>query len=67
MDEKTFQTLEYSKILERLASLAAFAPSAEKARNLRPTNDLEEVPPIEGEPGGYIVEIHVHVFLFLHV
>ncbi|MCJ7660930.1 MAG: endonuclease MutS2 [Anaerolineales bacterium] len=42
MDEKTFQTLEYSKILERLASLAAFAPSAEKARNLRPTNDLEE-------------------------
>jgi DNA mismatch repair protein MutS2 len=42
MDKKTFQTLEYSKILERLASLAAFAPSAEKARNLRPTNDLEE-------------------------
>ncbi len=42
MDEKTFQTLEYPKILERLASLAAFAPSAEKARSLRPTNDLEE-------------------------
>jgi DNA mismatch repair protein MutS2 len=42
MNEKTLQTLEYSKILERLASYAAFTPSAEKARNLRPTNDLEE-------------------------
>jgi DNA mismatch repair protein MutS2 len=41
MDEKTLQILEYPKILERLASYAAFPASAEKARRLRPTSDLE--------------------------
>ncbi len=41
MDEKTLQILEYPKILERLASYAAFPASAEKARLLRPTGDLE--------------------------
>ncbi|MCA1954979.1 MAG: endonuclease MutS2 [Anaerolinea sp.] len=43
MDEKTLITLEYPKILERLASYAAFSASAELARSLRPTNKLEEV------------------------
>jgi DNA mismatch repair protein MutS2 len=42
MDEKTLHTLEYFKILERLASYAAFSGSAERARALRPTNDIEE-------------------------
>jgi len=42
MNEKTLHTLEYSKILERLASYTAFAASAEKARALRPTTDIEE-------------------------
>jgi DNA mismatch repair protein MutS2 len=42
VDEKTLQILEYPKILERLASACAFAASAEKARGLHPTNDLEE-------------------------
>jgi DNA mismatch repair protein MutS2 len=41
MDEKTLQILEYPKILERLAAYAAFPASAEKARRLRPTSDLE--------------------------
>jgi len=42
MDEKTLHTLEYFKILERLASYTAFAPSAEIARALRPTHDIVE-------------------------
>jgi DNA mismatch repair protein MutS2 len=42
MDEKTLHTLEYHKILERLAAYAAFAASAEKARALRPTADAVE-------------------------
>ncbi len=43
MDEKTFQTLEYDKILERLAAYADFSASAELARSLRPVNDFDEV------------------------
>ena len=42
MDTKTLQTLEYPKILERLAGYCAFAASAEKARTLTPTDDPEE-------------------------
>jgi DNA mismatch repair protein MutS2 len=42
MDSKTLQTLEYQKILERLASYASFAVSADKARALQPTTDIEE-------------------------
>ncbi len=41
MDKKTLNTLEYPKILERLADYAAFSASAELARSLEPTNDLE--------------------------
>jgi DNA mismatch repair protein MutS2 len=42
MDEKTLQTLEYPKILERLAGYCSFEPSAEKARALEPTSILPE-------------------------
>lgn len=41
MDEKTIITLEYPKILERLAAYAAFSVSADLARALRPTHDLD--------------------------
>jgi DNA mismatch repair protein MutS2 len=41
MDEKTLQTLEFPKILERLAGYAAFSASAELARALLPTNALD--------------------------
>jgi DNA mismatch repair protein MutS2 len=41
MDEKTFHTLEYFKILEHLAGYASFSGTAEKARALRPTSDIE--------------------------
>jgi DNA mismatch repair protein MutS2 len=42
MDQKTLITLEYPKILNRLAGYCAFEASAEKARNLNPSNDLVE-------------------------
>jgi DNA mismatch repair protein MutS2 len=43
MDEKTLATLEFPKILERLADYAAFSASAELIRALRPSSDLGEV------------------------
>src|SRR4030065_2123610 len=42
MDAKTLHTLEYPKVLERLAGYCAFAASIEKAQTLEPTNDIEE-------------------------
>lgn len=43
MDEKSLYTLEFNKILERLAAYCAFEVSAEKARAARPSIDIEEV------------------------
>src|SRR5512142_735354 len=43
MDEKTFVTLEFQKILERLASYANFSASADLARELRPVSEFDEV------------------------
>lgn len=42
MDQKTLFTLEYDKVLERLANYAAFSASADLARNLRPSDQLAE-------------------------
>jgi DNA mismatch repair protein MutS2 len=42
MDEKTLVTLEFPKVLERLADYCAFPASVERTRALRPTSDLEE-------------------------
>lgn len=41
MDKKTLQTLEYPKVLERLARLTSFSASAEIAREVVPTAELE--------------------------
>ncbi len=41
MEQKTLHTLEFPKVLERLARLCSFAPSAEKARNLQPVDDFD--------------------------
>jgi len=43
MDQKTLFTLEYDKVLEKLANYAAFSASADLARNLRPSDQLAEV------------------------
>jgi len=45
MDDKTLHTLEFSKILARLAAYAAFSASAELALALRPTDQLAEALP----------------------
>ena len=42
MDEKTLKTLEYPKILEKLAEYCAFDASADLARALKPTSKLFE-------------------------
>jgi DNA mismatch repair protein MutS2 len=42
MDDKTLQTLEYFKILERLAAYTAFSASHARALELRPTTHLEQ-------------------------
>jgi DNA mismatch repair protein MutS2 len=42
MDAKTLHTLEYHKVLERLAGYCAFAASTEKAKNLLPSDDIDE-------------------------
>lgn len=42
MDDKTLLTLEYNKILERVAVYAAFAASRDKILALRPTRDMDE-------------------------
>jgi DNA mismatch repair protein MutS2 len=42
MDVKTLHTLEYQKVLERLASYCAFAASTEKAHKLQPTTNIDE-------------------------
>ncbi len=42
MDEKTLRTLEYDKILEKLAGYCSFPASAELAKQLHPTSDIIE-------------------------
>jgi DNA mismatch repair protein MutS2 len=42
MNEKALVTLEYPKIIDRLVDYADFSASADLARQLRPTDDLEE-------------------------
>ena len=49
MYQKTLQTLEYPKVLERLARLCSFAPSAEKAHNLQPVNDIDLARSLQAE------------------
>ncbi|MCL5429246.1 MAG: endonuclease MutS2 [Chloroflexi bacterium] len=41
MDEKALNTLEFPKVLERLARHTVFPPSTERARALRPANGLD--------------------------
>jgi len=43
MDDKTLHTLEYDKILERVAVHAAFAASRDKILALRPSRNIDEV------------------------
>jgi len=42
MDEKTLNMLEFPKVLERLASFAAFSASVELCHKLRPVGNIDE-------------------------
>jgi DNA mismatch repair protein MutS2 len=42
MDEKTLKTLEFPKIIEKLASYAAFSASADLSRSLKPASSIAE-------------------------
>jgi len=42
MDAKTLHTLEFDKVLEKLSAYAAFSASAELAKNLHPSNQMQE-------------------------
>jgi DNA mismatch repair protein MutS2 len=58
MDEKSLHTLEYPKILERLAGYCAFAVSVEKARALRPTADIEDAQRWQAETSEALELLH---------
>jgi DNA mismatch repair protein MutS2 len=60
MDEKTLYTLEYPKILERLAGHTAFAVSADKARALRPTTDPFEARRLQAEVSEAFLLLDTH-------
>jgi DNA mismatch repair protein MutS2 len=60
MDAKTLTTLEYPKILERLAGYCAFAASADKARQLLPSADIEEAARRQAETREAITLLHTH-------
>ena len=49
MDDKTLETLEFPKILGRIAAYASFAPTAEKAAGLRPLFDINEAQRLQAE------------------
>jgi DNA mismatch repair protein MutS2 len=51
MDEKALLTLEFPKVLERLAGHMAFSLSQERARALRPAPSLEEAQRLLAETG----------------
>ena len=49
MDTKTLTVLEYPKILERLAANCGFSASADLARKLQPSVNLEEIQRLQAE------------------
>jgi DNA mismatch repair protein MutS2 len=49
MDDKTLITLEYLKILDKLAGYCAFDASVEKARSIRPATDINEARRLQAE------------------
>jgi len=63
MDDKTLQTLEYYKILERVAGYTAFPASTEMARALRPSIDLDEARSLQAETSEAVQLLIVHADL----
>ena len=51
MNERALKTLEYYKIIERLASQAGSSLGREKCKNLLPSSNLEEIRTMQKETG----------------
>lgn len=60
MDEKSLYTLEFNKILERLAAYCGFSVSAEKARAVRPSIDIEEAERWQAETREAVHMLNTH-------
>ena len=58
MNEKALKTLEYTKIIEKLASLAGSGLGKEKCRNLAPLSDIEEIRTLQEETASALNRIY---------
>ncbi|MFQ5436293.1 MAG: endonuclease MutS2, partial [Anaerolineae bacterium] len=63
MDEKTFQTLEFDKVLNRLASYTSFSAGEDLARTLRPTTDLFTARQMQTETreAVHLLDVHTNI------
>ncbi len=60
MDRKTLKTLEYPTVLEVLADHCHFNPAVERARELVPLTDLEEVTALQKETAEAVALFTMH-------
>jgi DNA mismatch repair protein MutS2 len=60
MDPKSLETLEFPKILDRLAGYAAFSASKALARRLSPSTELDEIRQWQAETreAGHLLSLH---------
>lgn len=58
MNEKALKTLEYFKILDRLASLAGSAQGKEKCLKLRPMTDLDKIREMQTETADALTRVY---------
>ncbi|MCJ7715161.1 MAG: hypothetical protein MUO54_01405, partial [Anaerolineales bacterium] len=60
MDQKTLTTLEYSRVLAALAVHCHFNPARERAVELAPLSDLEDVQELQRETAEALALITLH-------
>lgn len=58
MNERALKTLEYNKIIDRLAALAGSALGREKCEKLLPSSDLEEIRRMQQETSDALARIY---------
>lgn len=60
MDQKTLRTLEYPRILSALAAQCHFNPARERALEMQPSADLDEVRALQSETSDAVALITLH-------
>ena len=60
MDQKTLNTLEYPRILSALVDKCHFNPARERAAQLMPLTDLEEIQTLQNETAEALALITLH-------